>query len=128
METNEYLVLSRGQWDSSASKEDIEAAITKFYDWITDHIAHGRMKTGSRLRTDRAVVSKEGVVIDGAFCESKEVIGGYWFILASSLREAADYAAQNPCADYGLVYEIRPLDPERASAFTTTNETPTSSS
>ena len=30
---SEYLVLSRGQWDKDASKEDIEAAIHKFYDW-----------------------------------------------------------------------------------------------
>jgi len=124
METKEYLVLSRGQWDASVRKEDIEAAITKFYDWITDHITHGRMKTGSRLGTDRAVASKDGVVIDAPFCEGKEVIGGYWFILASSLREAADYAAQNPCAAYGLTYEIRSLEAERASAYTTTNETP----
>ena len=126
METKEYLVLSRGQWDAHARKEDIEAAITKFYDWLTDHVANGRMKTGSRLSTDRAVASSEGVVIDAPFCEGKEIIGGYWFIVASSLRQAADYAAQNPCAAYGLTYEIRPLEAERASAFTTANETPIS--
>lgn len=119
-------MLSRGQWDSAARKEDIETAITQFYDWITDHITHGRMKAGSRLSTERAVASKEGFVIDAAFCEGKEVIGGYWFIVASSLREAAEYAAQNPCAAFGLTYEIRPLEAERASAFATTNETPTS--
>lgn len=126
MEKKEYLLLSRGQWDSTAPKEDIEAAITRFYDWIADHIANGRMKAGSRLSTERAVASKDGFVIDAAFCEGKEVIGGYWFIVASSLREAAEYAAQNPCAAFGLTYEIRPLEAERASAFATTNETPTS--
>jgi hypothetical protein len=126
METNEYLLLSRGQWDADAPKEDIEAAIAKFYDWLTDHVANGRMKTGSRLRMDRAVVSREGVVIDGAFCEAKEVIGGYWFITASSLQEAADLAAQSPCAAYGLYYEIRPLNPERACAYVADNETPQS--
>ena len=126
MENKEYLVLSRGQWDTTARKEDIESAITQFYDWITDHIAHGRMKSGSRLSTDRAVASKEGVIIDAPFCEGKEVIGGYWFIIATSLQEAAAYAAQNPCAAYGLVYEIRPLEAARASAYTTANETPTS--
>jgi hypothetical protein len=126
MEKKEYLLLSRGQWDSNARKEDIEAAITKFYDWIGDHIAHGRMKAGSRLTTERAVASKEGFVIDSAFCEGKEIIGGYWFIVASSLREAAEYAAQNPCAAFGLTYEIRPLDPAPCSAFANTNETPNS--
>lgn len=124
METNEYLLISRGQWDPAASKEDIEAAIIQFYGWLADHIDQGRMKAGSRLKTDRAVVSRNGVVIDGAFCEGKEVIGGYWFIIASSLEEAAAYAAESPCAAFGLTYEIRPLEAERASAYTTSNETP----
>lgn len=126
METQEYLVLSRGQWDSTASKEEIETAITKFYDWINDHVAHGRMKHGSRLTTDRAVASKTGYVIDSAFAEGKEIIGGYWFIIASSLKQAAEYGAQNPCAALGLSYEIRPLEGVRASAYDITNETPQS--
>ena len=47
--SSEYLVLSRGQWDKDASKEEIEAAIVKFYDWLEGNIAAGKMKTGSRL-------------------------------------------------------------------------------
>src|SRR5688572_12294522 len=110
-ETSDYLVLSRGQWDKEASKEDIEAAIHKFYDWITRNIDEGKMKMGSRLKRERADVSKKGIVTDGPFGEGKEVIGGYWFIVARSLEEAAKLAAENPCAKYGLSYEIRPLDP-----------------
>ena len=53
-----------------------------------------------------------------------EAIGGYWFIVADSLREAAELAAGNPCARYGLRYEIRPLEAANASAFRVTNETP----
>jgi hypothetical protein len=121
---SEYLVLSRGQWDKEASKEHIEAAIAKFYDWLQENIDAGRMKGGSRLSRERAVVSKRGVATDGAFGESKEVVGGYWFIVARSLREAASLAAQNPCAQYGLSYEIRPLEAERASVYKPANETP----
>lgn len=119
----EFLVLSRGQWDKDASKNDIESAIGEFYTWLAAHIENGRMKPGSRLGTHCALVSKTGIV-DGPFGESKEVIGGYWFILARSLREAAELAAENPCARYGLIYEIRPLESERASAYKRTNETP----
>jgi hypothetical protein len=121
---SEYLVLSRGQWDKDASKEDIEAAIHKFYDWLARNIGEGKMKMGSRLSRERAIVSKAGIVTDGPFGEGKEVVGGYWFIVARSLRDAASIAAQNPCAQYGLSYEIRPLEPERASAYNVTNETP----
>ena len=118
------MVLSRGQWDKDASKEEIEAAIGKFYDWLQRNIEAGKMKTGSRLSRERAVVSKKGVVTDAPFGESKEVVGGYWFIVAENLREAASLAAQNPCAQYGLTFEIRPLESERASAYKLANETP----
>ena len=82
------------------------------------------MKPGSRLSRERAVVSKMGTVTDGPFGEGKEVVGGYWFIVARNLREAANLAAQNPCAQYGLTFEIRPLESERASAYNVTNENP----
>lgn len=41
-------------------------------------------------------------VIDGPFAEAKEVIGGYWFVVAGSLQEAAAVAAENPCLACGL--------------------------
>ena len=123
---SEYLVLSRGQWDKDASQEDIERVIHEFYDWLTRNIDEGRMKMGSRLRRERAMVSKSGIVTDGPFGEGKEVIGGYWFIVARDLREAAELAAQNPCAQHGLSFEIRPLEAERASAYQVANETPAS--
>lgn len=121
---SEYLVLSRGQWDKDASPEDIQAAIDEFYAWLERLVAEGRMKTGQRLDMPGATVSRKGVTTDGPFGEAKEVVGGYWSILAHSLEEAARLAAQNPCMRYGLFYEIRPIDPERCSAYATTNETP----
>ena len=121
---SEYLVLSRGQWDQGASKENIESAIQKFYDWYERNLKDGRMKAGSRLSTEVAMVSRAGIVTDGPFGEAKEVVGGYWFIVARSLREAAEIAAQNPCAQYGLSFEIRPLESARASVYNITNENP----
>jgi hypothetical protein len=37
--------------------------------------------------------------------ESKETIGGYWFIQAESLEEAAEIARGSPGLDYGLILE-----------------------
>ncbi len=81
------------------------------------------MKGGQRLAREGITVSR-GWRTDGPFAEAKEVIGGYWFIVAASLQEAADLAAQNPCMPCGLAYEVRPVDEVRASAFALTNETP----
>ena len=55
------------------------------------------MKTGQRLVNEGKTVSRKKVVTDGPFGEAKEVIGGYWFIVAGSLDEAARIAAGNPC-------------------------------
>ncbi|MFC5579693.1 YciI family protein [Rhodanobacter terrae] len=121
---SEYLVLSRGQWDKDASREDIQDAIDRFYAWYDRLLGEGRMGVGKRLAREGKVVSRRATM-DGPFAEAKEVVGGYWFILANSLDEAACIAAENPCLAYGLVCEVRPIDPARGSAYALTNETPT---
>jgi hypothetical protein len=75
------------------------------------------------LKVEGKLVSQLGI-IDGPFTESKEVLGGYWFIFADSLEEAAKIAADNPCLACGLSYEIRELELEQASAYKASNETP----
>jgi hypothetical protein len=124
---SEYLVISRGQWDKEISREEIQSAIDQFYVWLSRLVDEGKMKTGQRLASEGKTVSRKNVVTDGPFGEAKEVIGGYWFIVAGSLEEAAQIAAENPCLKCGLFYEIRPIDPERASAFVVTTETPSES-
>lgn len=120
---SEYLVISRGQWDKDRSPEEIQKAIDDFYIWHDRLVSEGVMKTGQRLAREAKVVSRLGV-IDGPFAEGKEVVGGYWFFLAGSLAEAAALAAQNPCLACGLMYEVRPIEAERASAFKLSSETP----
>lgn len=120
---NEYLVISRGQWDESASPHAVQQAIDDFYAWYEHHLAAGRMKRGSRLARAGKLVSARSVT-DGPFTEAKEIVGGYWFIVAASLEEAAALAAGNPCLAFGLTLEIRPLDGEKAQASAFTNETP----
>jgi len=122
-EPNEYLLLSRGQWDPQKSKEEIQAAIDKFYAWYERLVEEGTFKRGHRLATAAKLVSRAGIT-DGPFTEAKEIIGGYWFIVASGLREAASIASENPCLACGLSFEVRPIELERGSAYRVTNETP----
>jgi hypothetical protein len=122
---SEYLILSRGQWDENLSPERIQKAIDDFYEWHAGLVASGRAKPGQRLARPAMLVSKDGVT-DGPFAETKEVIGGYWFFLAESLADAAALAAENPCIACGLRFEVRPVEPERCTAYDATNETPAS--
>lgn len=120
---HDYLVISRGQWDGDATPGRIQAAIDAFYPWLEDHIAAGRMRTGSRLRPEGATVSRKGIVTDGPFGETKELIGGYWLVSAASLEEAARLLADSPTVALGLFYEVRPLDPQQATATMRATET-----
>ena len=119
----DYLLLSRGQWDKERTLDEIQQAIDQFYLWYDRLVEAGTIKAGQRLANAGKIVSKRGVT-DGPFAEAKEVIGGYWFIRAASLEEAAAIAAENPCMAFGLYFEVRPVDPRRASAFMPAAETP----
>lgn len=121
-----YLLLSRGKWDVNSSKADIEADIGRFYAWYEANLENGSFKPGSRLTMDAALVTRDGIRTDGPFAEGKEIIGGYWLIVADSLSAAAALAAGSPVVKHGIQYEIRPLEAARGSVYRTTNETPAS--
>lgn len=121
---HDYLVISRGKWNKAADPDAIQAALDRFYVWLEENIAAGRMVTGSRLAAEGKTVHYGGVVTDGPFGETKELIGGYWFIRATSLDEAARLAGENPCAEFGLFYEIRPLEAERGDVRRRMTESP----
>ncbi|MCG2593943.1 YciI family protein [Ramlibacter sp. XY19] len=120
---NEYLLLSRGQWDAARSPAEIQAVIDAFYAWHARLVTEGKFRSGQRLAKAAKLVTRSGIT-DGPFTEAKEVIGGYWFVRAGSLDEAARIAADNPCLACGLAFEIRPIEAEQASAFRDSNETP----
>jgi hypothetical protein len=119
----EYLVLSRGQWDADKTKQEIQAAIDAFYAWYDTLVADGRVKRGHRLAREGKVVSRQRIA-DGPFAEAKELIGGYWIVRAPSLDEAAHLMSRNPTIACGLSFEVRPIEGKRASAYDVTNETP----
>jgi len=121
--SHEFLVLSRGQWDTDKSNAEIQRAIDDFYAWYERLVAEGTVRRGHRLAREGKTISKHRIA-DGPFAEAKEVIGGYWTIVAGSLDEAAAIAACNPCIACGLTFEVRPIETRRASAYEPGNETP----
>lgn len=121
---SEFLVISRGQWDPKLPPGEIQAAIDDFYVWHDRLVGEGRMVPGSRLAHTGKTVFRNGLVTDGPFGETKEVIGGFWTILAADIDEAARVLSGNPCLRCGLFFELRPLERIRASAFAVTTETP----
>jgi hypothetical protein len=105
-------------WDDEQAWERadpgiVEQTMAAHKEFITRHGA--ALRGGHRLHTSDVSTSIRhtadgGVAVsDGAFSETKEVIGGYYLIEAADLDEALRIAADVP-APFGGV-ELRPVMP-----------------
>jgi len=84
----------------------------EFTAWFERLSNEGKIKSGHRLAQEGKIVVGRNTVTDGPFAESKEAIGGYWFIRADNLEQAVEIAKGNPCLDYGATVEVRPIVPQ----------------
>ena len=111
-EKTDYLLLFRGtNWDKGMSDELRQKVVTDWYAWFDRLMQEGKCKGGHPLREEGKVVSgKKGrTVADGPFAESKEAVGGYFFLQVADENEAVAIAQQCPGLDYGCVVEVRPV-------------------
>ena len=81
----------------------------KFTTWFERLSNEGKFKPGYQLGRKSKIIGAKGLITDGPFPESKEAIGGYWFIAADSLEEAVDIAKGNPFLEYGATVEVRAI-------------------
>jgi hypothetical protein len=81
----------------------------KFTAWYEGLIKEGKIEPGHQLSRKGKILEARNIITDGPFPESKEAIGGYWFIVAETLEQAADIANGNPCLEYGATVEVRPI-------------------
>ena len=63
------------------------------------------------MQNDGKIVSgKKGrTVADGPFAESKEAVGGYFYLNVADEKEAVEIAQQCPGLPYGIRVEVRPV-------------------
>jgi hypothetical protein len=79
-------------------------------EWVDSLIASGNYLTGEPLFISGRYVSKDQILSDGPFIESREGISGYEIIRAESLDQAAAIAQTCPLVQRGLaVREVRPI-------------------
>ena len=93
MTQSDYLLISRGQWDETASPQDVQAAIDRFYAWYERGLADGVLKSGSRLEMRGKRATRDGIT-DGPFAEAKEFLAGFWILDVDSSERAYQIAAQ----------------------------------
>jgi hypothetical protein len=76
--------------------------------WFNRLAEEGKLKGGAPLESEGAVVSGVNrVVSDGPFAESKEEIGGYFYLTVDSFDEALEIAKECPGLGFGISVEVR---------------------
>jgi len=90
-----------------------EALFAEYHNYTEDIEASGNHIGGEALMptetaTTIRVRNGETLLTDGPFAETKEQLGGYYLIEATSLDEAIEVASRIPSAKDGCV-EVRPI-------------------
>jgi hypothetical protein len=98
---------------SKMTPEEQERGVAAYMAFTEALAKAGALKSSGRLQpssTATTVRVKDGKsqVLDGPYLDSKEQIGGYFFIEVADLDAAIAWAARCPAVHHGIV-EIRPL-------------------
>jgi hypothetical protein len=111
----QYMLLIYGDESSwgNRSEEERGQMMQAYGDFTQELQDSGAMIAGDALQptqtaTTVRVQNDETLTTDGPFAETKEQLGGYYLIEASSLDEALEWAAKLPGARHGSV-EVRPV-------------------
>lgn len=113
----EYMMLLHESTTDFAdlSAEDIQQIIGEYVAWRNAVADAGKMAGGQKLKDDggKNLSMQNGSlrVTDGPFAEAKEVIGGYFSILADNYEEAVQTAQTCPHLKYGGRIELREVEP-----------------
>lgn len=109
---SDYMLLFRGNdWDKDLSPEQLQKVVSDWAAWFERLTQQGKAIGGHPLRAEGKLVSgrKGRTVADGPFAESKEAIGGYFYLQVADENEAVAIAQQCPGLEYGAVVEVRPV-------------------
>ena len=112
---SDYLLLFRGNvWDRGLSPAQLQKVVSDWMAWFERLKEEGKCLGGHPLEEEGKVVSGQTgrAVADGPFAESKEAIGGYFYLQVADENEAIEIAKQCPGLEYGAVVEVRAVADE----------------
>jgi hypothetical protein len=98
---------------ATMSKTDYEAVMKEYFQFTSDIKTSGHYLGGEALQpiqTATTVRVRNGKIstTDGPFAETKEQLGGFYFIEARDLNDAIQVASRIPSARMGSI-EVRPI-------------------
>lgn len=95
----------------SLSADQRQEMLEQWNAWYDGLEATGKMDHGHPLEMEGRVVSgpRGERVVDGPFAETKEAIGGYFFLQVAGIDEATEIAQRCPGLVHGMEVEVRPV-------------------
>jgi hypothetical protein len=110
----EFMLLIRTEGDHlwTLPEEARQAHHQKMTAYLEDLMKAGKLKSAQPLDFEGVIVSgTKGKLKDGPFNESKEVIAGYFLILANDVEEAIQIGRKNPVFETTATVriEVRPI-------------------
>ena len=90
------------------SNEAMQANMQKWFAWLQKLTKQQRYVSGEALLPAvKKVVGPKKVVTDGPYAEGKEVVGGFFVVLAKDINEAVEMAKDSPDYEMGGIVEVR---------------------
>src|SRR5216117_625727 len=96
---SDYMLLFRGtDWDKGLSPEELQKVVSDWAAWFERLTQQGKAISGHPLQNEGKFVSGNHgrTVSDGPFAESKEAIGGYFYLQVADMNEAVKIAQECP--------------------------------
>lgn len=107
------IIKTEGSVFTDLSPEQLQKHMEHGSAYIGNLVKEGKLKGANPIdKGSRIVTEKNGVVKDGPFNETKEVVAGFFHLTATDLDEAVAIAKKNPIfSDIPTQIEVHPLMP-----------------
>ena len=113
-----YMLLLHNSSTSAArnvAPGEIGKIVQEYKAWAERLVQEGKLDSGQKLADDPGRVLRPGkngaaTVTDGPYAESKELMGGYFCIIAPDYDAAVAIARTSPHLKYGGNIEVRKVD------------------
>jgi Uncharacterized protein conserved in bacteria len=104
------MIYADPEQDEARSDAEREAVTGEYLALVQDPRCVGATQLQPRATATCVRVSGGRTVLsDGPFADTKEVLGGLYFIEAADLDEAVELATRIPAARFGGAVEVRPV-------------------
>ena len=104
------MIYADPEQDAARSDAEREAVTGEYLALVQDPRCVGATQLQPRATaTCVRVAGGRTVLSDGPFADTKEVLGGLYFVEAADLDEAVELATRVPAARYGGAVEVRPV-------------------